>query len=198
MLTVLLACASADMAIKAMADEERGMDAATNPDDTGGAAEDSAPTPTHWVLGGAVTVAGGALRAEGTTLEISVVDRALGAVACTAPVRVDTSLATSVPDALFAWWSALVPGEPPCARPPATLSLGFGTLSADLRARLGPEGLADRADALLGAYVAIPDGSPVAFGVAQLAAREGDTGAVAESPDGTWEITPLYAVPLGR
>ena len=201
MVLLLLACAAADMALKGASDPQRGTDAGTNLGDTGAAAEDSALAPTHWVLGGEVTLAGGALRAEDSDLTLAVVDRARGAIACSAAVSVDTSIATTAPDpSLVAWWSALVPADPTCGTVPSTLSLGFGALDADLRARLGPAGLADDADTLLGAYLALPDGVPVAFGVARPPARGGDADtATGPAPsDGTWALTPLYAVPLGR
>ncbi len=187
------------MALKGAADEERATDDGFTPGDTSAAAEDSAPVPTHWVLGGDLTVADGALRAGGSTLTLSVVDRDLGAIACSAPVSVESSLAATTPDpaAILAWWSALAPATPDCATPPATLSLGIGALDADLRARLGPAGLSDEAGSLLGAYLALPGGTPVTFGVARPPPAS-DTATEALVPDGAWTILPLYAVPLER
>ena len=80
-------------------------------------------------------------------------------------------------------------------------ALAFGAVEAFA---LGASaGLADEADVLLGAYLATPGEAvvaPVAFGVARP--PDGDTadpsGEDALTPDGTWELTPLYAVALGR
>lgn len=166
--------------------------------DSGGTSTSQTDTavsaPAWYALRGTLVVAGGLPVAEGSALEVEIVDADLTTVSCSAQVEA----AAIVPVAdnsgpLAAWWVADLSALELCAAVPTSIGVGIGELVPDVRARLGSVGLDDVADALFGAWSAEGGGAPLSFGYAATEADlTGDDVAALPAPDGVYGVESLY------
>jgi hypothetical protein len=186
---------SADNALKA------GEDGVAFRDDTGSVgdgADDTAdaPQPAWFAPRAVVGVVEGVpvLR----QLSLQIVDVDLQTVICQIDVPAESGVAAVSPDVSAALWLdvTIAPQQGDCTVPPATLGLGIGEIPGDVRAQLGPSGLADVADSIYGAFSRSPNDSSTevaAFGYAGTPEDlAGDGPATLPPPDGEYVLNPLF------
>lgn len=145
----------------------------------------------------------GALQPSASGLDgVVLVDGVMACRALTALVtRAEPS--SSPVEEILAWWEVDVVWNDGCDTVtdlPRTLGLGIGVLGAELEAQLGRAQLEERADALNGAYLALPDGPVWYWGAAGREEQyAGGVTAATEAPlaEGLWSVTPLVDLPLG-
>lgn len=186
---------SADNALKSAADESA-LASDTGGVDAGSDDTSYVPDPAWFAPRAVVGVVEGvpALR----QLLLQIVDVDLQTVICEIVVPAESGIAAASPDPAVALWLdvTIAPQDSDCTVPPAALGLGIGEMSGDVRAQLGPSGLADVADSIYGAFLRSPNDAETevaAFGYAGTPEDlAGDDAATLPPPDGDYVLNPLF------
>lgn len=183
-----------------------GDDTADDGSSDTGALEDG-ESPLWWELGAELVITGGLVDPNLSTLSVRMLNANVEPLCDERLALLGVSEEAVTPSSeIYAWWE-ISPSAPSdeCSdheeAPPAELLLGVGALEADVRAMLGPAGLAGVADGLNGAFISLDGGDTLyTFGVAGTAeAYAGTAGAATGAPlaDGTWTVVSLFAFAYG-
>jgi hypothetical protein len=163
------------------------------------APEDTGPetVPAFYAVSATLTVLAGLPTTDGAEVTLEVVDADLQRTDCTVPLDTTGIVAGTSSAGVPLWWELPVVADDACATLPESISLGIGTLDADVRARLGTVDHEDVADSLYGAYLRVEGGEVWAFGYAGTDADlAGDAPAEDPPGDGTYALAPLYLAEL--
>lgn len=206
LLTTLLATGCSEAALKA---EDAGGTDGDMQDDTGSGGGDDSDTGVDTTPGleagwytvrASFDVREGAATVGDASIEVLVIATDRASIVCTLPLNLVTLAVVESPDPEVAplWWEVdVAPTESACATLPGRLGLGVGALAADVRAQLGRDGLEAVAESLYGAYITADGGSLAAYGwAATKEGLAGDTAATLPPPDGTYQLEPVYLLPL--
>lgn len=199
-------CSAESKTISQGVETASGDDTADDGSSDTGSLEDG-EAAVWWELGAELVISGGLVDPNLSALSVRMLNANVEPLCDETLALLGVSEEPGTPSAeIFSWWQ-FTPAAPSedCSdhddAPPSELLLGVGELEADVRAMLGPAGLAGVADGLNGAYVSLDGGDTVyTFGVAGTdEAYAGAAGAATSAPlaDGTWKVISLFAFDYG-